>query len=302
MLLCARTLFVVRFPQVFFPQTPARKDFAHEVRLFWTTPRDGPFLSWIWTSYQVHPENFIACPAPAFNLVCPVFCRNGLLRIWILRYTTLDFFFAMQVLRVSRAFRTGKYGKIMWMVSSKSVVGIGLEVTVQEQQGRRVNHVKGDGEMERYVQWTISWPWAMRVCAHAWRCADVRRQTVQQKNVRATGECVYRFSTVEELVETMKARFIVVGFDFATTLSSPSCSCILFAIVLRQLVKLKFWEQQSKLKWLILNRWRRFFHPSRVKFPLVNMSATWCWCRCNGFGSSGPDQFCQTTNPEQLCG
>ena len=33
--------------------------------------------------------------------------------------------------------------------------------------------------------------WTMRVCAHAWRCADVRRQTVQQKNVRATGECMY---------------------------------------------------------------------------------------------------------------
>ena len=34
-------------------------------------------------------------------------------------------------------------------------------------------------------------PWAMRVVWHAWRCADVRRQTVQQKNVRATGECLY---------------------------------------------------------------------------------------------------------------
>ena len=34
-------------------------------------------------------------------------------------------------------------------------------------------------------------PWAMRVCAHAWRCANVRRQTVQQKNVHATRECVH---------------------------------------------------------------------------------------------------------------
>ena len=30
----------------------------------------------------------------------------------------------------------------------------------------------------------------MRVCAHACRCADVRRHTVQNKNVRATGGCV----------------------------------------------------------------------------------------------------------------
>ena len=36
-----------------------------------------------------------------------------------------------------------------------------------------------------------------------------------------------------------EGRFIV-GFDFATILSSPSCSYILFAIVLVQLVKLKF--------------------------------------------------------------
>ena len=62
------------------------------------------------------------------------------------------------------------------------------------------------------------------------------------------------FCTVEELVETVKARFIVVGFDFATILSSPSCSCMLFVIVLVQLVNPKFGEQQSKLKWLMLNR------------------------------------------------
>ena len=34
MLLCGRTLLVVRSPQVLFPQTSARKDFAHEVHLF----------------------------------------------------------------------------------------------------------------------------------------------------------------------------------------------------------------------------------------------------------------------------
>ena len=48
---------------------------------------------------------------------------------------------------------------------------------------------------------------------------------------RATANCSQR---------TVKASFIIVGFDFATILSSPSCSCILFANVLVQLVKLKF--------------------------------------------------------------
>ena len=36
------------------------------------------------------------------------------------------------------------------------------------------------------------------------------------------------FCTIEELVETVKARFIVVGSDFAMILSSPSSCCILF--------------------------------------------------------------------------
>ena len=65
------------------------------------------------------------------------------------------------------------------------------------------------------------------------------------------------------------------GRGLDTTLSSPFCSCILFAIV-EQLIKLKFLVQQVELKWLILNRWWRLFHSSRVKFPSVKMSASWC--------------------------
>ena len=34
-----------------------------------------------------------------------------------------------------------------------------------------------------------------------------------------------------ELVGTSEDKFIAVDFDFATLLSSPFCSCILFAIV-----------------------------------------------------------------------
>ena len=47
------------------------------------------FLSRIWTSHQVRPENFIACSAEAFNLVCPAFRRIELFgaEFW---YATLD--------------------------------------------------------------------------------------------------------------------------------------------------------------------------------------------------------------------
>ena len=68
-------------------------------------------------------------------------------------------------------------------------------------------------------------------------------------------------------------KFIAISFDFATIISSSSfCSCILFAIVLEQLVKLS----AAELKWLMLNKWRRLFHSSGVQFPFVNTSASWC--------------------------
>ena len=34
-------------------------------------------------------------------------------------------------------------------------------------------------------------------------------------------------------------------------------------------------EQLVELKWIILNKHKRWFHSSRVKFPLVSMSASW---------------------------
>ena len=52
------------------------------------------------------------------------------------------------------------------------------------------------------------------------------------------------------------------------------CSCILFAIV-EQLSELKFLVQQVELKWLTLHEWKRLFHSSCVKFPLVSLSASW---------------------------
>ena len=64
------------------------------------------------------------------------------------------------------------------------------------------------------------------------------------------------FAQLKNLSQTCDTKFNV-GFDFATILFSPFSSCILFAIVLGQLVELKFREQQAELKWLMLHKWRR---------------------------------------------
>ena len=67
-------------------------------------------------------------------------------------------------------------------IVSEVVVGIGHEMTVKEQQGK-VNHEKGESQMGRndtcamnlfkHLSHARMW--------HAWRCADVRNQTAQQK-------------------------------------------------------------------------------------------------------------------------
>ena len=79
-----------------------------------------------------------------------------------------------------------------------------------------------------------------------------------------------------KLVETFEVMFIATGFDFATILFSSCCSMCLFANLLEEQVKLKFWAQQKEMKWLMLNNWRRLFHSSRVKLSLYKMSANWC--------------------------
>ena len=80
----------------------------------------------------------------------------------------------------------------------------------------------------------------------------------------------------DEHLGTCEDKFIAVDYDFATILSFSFCSCILFAIVLAQLINLDFLAQQMELTWLLVNKWRRLFHSSRVKLPLVKMSANWC--------------------------
>ena len=52
--------------------------------------------------------------------------------------------------------------------------------------------------------------------------------------------------------------------DSASALTLPQV--FLFAIVLGQLAVLKL---------LMLNKWRRWFHSSRVKLPFVSVSASW---------------------------
>ena len=79
-----------------------------------------------------------------------------------------------------------------------------------------------------------------------------------------------------ELVGTWEDKFIAVDFDFATLFS--------YLFLLLQPFRHRFGaayqagilSAASRAEWMILNKWRRLFHSSRVKFPLVKMSASWC--------------------------
>ena len=70
----------------------------------------------------------------------------------------------------------------------------------------------------------------------------------------------------DDRVEGALAIKLTIGHHFDVTLSSPNSSCVLFVIASRQLVELKC---------LMLNKYKKRFHSSRVKFPLVSMSASW---------------------------
>ena len=83
----------------------------------------------------------------------------------------------------------------------------------------------------------------------------------------------------------------IIGFDFAVTLSSPESFFVLFDITS---------EHSVELTWLMLNNHKRWFHSSRVKFPLVSMSASWFWCQCIWFGFWSPHWFDRITSQEQL--
>ena len=95
MLLCWYNLLVVTFPQVVVPPNWARKDFAHEVRLFGECLRVAFFL---------HPIQFGTRCILRISGVSrrsvqsqfpnsPNFPQNRTHWTWLLRYTTLDVFF-----------------------------------------------------------------------------------------------------------------------------------------------------------------------------------------------------------------
>ena len=70
---------------------------------------------------------------------------------------------------------------------------------------------------------------------------------------------------VEELVAMEEDRFIAASRNLDTTIYFSFCLLYPLRHCGAQLVKLKFLVRQVELK----------FHPSRVKFPLVKMSASW---------------------------
>ena len=88
-----------------------------------------------------------------------------------------------------------------------------------------------------------------------------------------------------------ETKFIIV-FDFAVTLSSPESFCVLFHITP---------EQSVELKWVMLNKHKRWFHSLCVKFALVSMSANWFLVSMYLIRILG-SKFTRTTNQEQLCG
>ena len=101
----------------------------------------------------------------------------------------------------------------------------------------------------------------------------------------------------------LDVRFIAVGFNFATILSSSFCSSILFAVVLGKLVKLKFWSQQVEAEMDDVEQMKKIV-------PLITCEITFGQYVCQlMFGVDVPNLNLgfqinphQTTNPEQPCG
>ena len=75
MLLCGRTLLVLKFPQVFFSSNSGAQGFRSWGSLFWIMPPDCLVSFPNLVSYQVHHQNFLVCLLEAFNLFCQDFRR-----------------------------------------------------------------------------------------------------------------------------------------------------------------------------------------------------------------------------------
>ena len=90
-------------------------------------------------------------------------------------------------------FQDGKVRQVHVDVGvSEVVVGIGLEVTVHEQQGW-MNHEKGEGEMERCDTCANTFLQTFESCVYVTRMkmCEVRSERAVRRKMRATGECVY---------------------------------------------------------------------------------------------------------------
>ena len=66
----------------------------------------------------------------------------------------------------------------------------------------------------------------------------------------------------EDTTEGILAVKFIISLDLAVTRSSPDPCWARFAVA-------------AELKWLMLNKFNKWFHSSRVKFPLVKMSTSW---------------------------
>ena len=75
-------------------------------------------------------------------------------------------------------------------------------------------------------------------------------------------------SAVEELAAVCESKF-------NASASILPFSLLLFLVAFFGIAS----GQLAELKILILNRWRRYFHSSRVKLCIVTTSASWFWCK-----------------------
>ena len=110
----------------------------------------------------------------------------------------------------------------------------------------------------------ITWWWrSLRFPRSIVSCNRLSRILISIRGPVLTG-----FDEVEDdTTKGILALRFIIGFHLAVTRSSPDPCWARFAIAAVQAVE---------LKWLMLNIFSQWFHSSRVKFPLVKMSASWC--------------------------
>ena len=79
----------------------------------------------------------------------------------------------------------------------------------------------------------------------------------------------------EEVAGTCEDKFITVDFDYATILSSPSCSCILFAIVFGAAQQAELLSAASRAKMADVEQMKKIVHSARENLPLGQRVDVW---------------------------